>query len=98
MPTTFFLGYDTTEDGGIVVDDEQAEVGRRIFREILGGNGCPSIAKDLMRDGLKTGKGNTTLDRRSFIGMIYKSRNNHVHEGHSPNKLWDTIINRPYNS
>jgi site-specific DNA recombinase len=33
--TTFFLGYDTNEDGETVVDEEQAEVVRRIFREFL---------------------------------------------------------------
>ena len=59
MPTTFFLGYDTNKDGGIFVNEEQAEVVRRIFREFLEGKGCPRIAKDLTRDGLKTGKEST---------------------------------------
>ncbi|MEK3992260.1 recombinase family protein [Robertmurraya sp. FSL R5-0851] len=78
MPTTFFLGYDTTEDGEIVIDEEQAEVVRRIFREFLEGKGCPTIAKGLMRDGLKTGKGNTTWTGDS----VYKILRQEKYQGH----------------
>ena len=30
-PTTYFLGYDTNEEGEIVIDEEQAEVVKFIF-------------------------------------------------------------------
>ncbi|WP_071392657.1 recombinase family protein [Bacillus tuaregi] len=78
MPTTFFLGYDTTEDGEIVIIEEQAKVVRRIFREFLEGKGCPSIARDLMRDGLKTGKGNKTWTGDS----VYKILRQEKYQGH----------------
>lgn len=78
MPTTFFLGYDTTEDGEIVIDEEQAEVVRRIFREYLEGKGCPSIAKGLTRDGLKTGKGNKTWTSDA----VYKILKQEKYQGH----------------
>ena len=57
IPTTYFLGYDTDEDGNIVVDEEQAKVVRRIFSEYLSGKGSSTIAKDLMRDGVLTARG-----------------------------------------
>lgn len=78
MPTTFFLGYDTTEDGEIVINEEQAEVVRRIFREFLEGKGCPTIAKGLMKDGLKTGKGNTTWTGDA----VYKILRQEKYQGH----------------
>ncbi|TYS69745.1 recombinase family protein [Sutcliffiella horikoshii] len=78
MPTTFFLGYDTTEDGEIIIDEEQAEVVRRIFREFLEGKGCPRIAKGLTRDGLKTGKGNKTWTSDA----VYKILKQEKYQGH----------------
>nr|WP_139377731.1 recombinase family protein [Solibacillus isronensis] len=78
MPTTFFLGYDTTEDGEIVINEEQAEVVRRIFREFLEGKGCPRIAKGLTRDGLKTGKGNKTWTSDA----VYKILKQEKYQGH----------------
>ncbi|MFC0475690.1 recombinase family protein [Robertmurraya beringensis] len=78
MPTTFFLGYDTDEDGEIVINEEQAEVVRRIFREYLEGKGCPSIAKGLTRDGLKTGKGNKTWTSDA----VYKILKQEKYQGH----------------
>lgn len=78
MPTTFFLGYDTNEDGGIVVNEEQAEVVLHIFREFLEGNGTQGIAKGLMREGLKTGKGNT----KWTSDAVYKILKQEKYQGH----------------
>ena len=78
MPTTFFLGYDTNEEGEIVIDEEQAKVVKRIFREFLEGKGCPTIAKGLMKDGLKTGKGNTTWTSDA----VYKILKQEKYQGH----------------
>jgi site-specific DNA recombinase len=60
MPTTYFLGYDTDEDGNIIIDEKQAKVVRRIFRDFLSGKGTPLIAKGLTEDGVSTARGNTT--------------------------------------
>lgn len=78
MPTTYFLGYETTEDGEIFINEEQAEVVRRIFREYLEGKGCPTIAKGLMRDGLKTGRGNT----KWTSDAVYKILRQEKYQGH----------------
>ena len=47
-----FLGYDKDEDGHLVINPEQAEVIKRIFREYLEGASCQQIARGLERDGV----------------------------------------------
>lgn len=78
IPTTYFLGYETDENGEIYINEEQAEVVRRIFREFLEGKGCPRIAKDLTKDGLKTGRGNTTWTSDA----VYKILKQEKYQGH----------------
>jgi len=53
-----FLGF-TKKDGKLVVDEEEAKVVRRIFREYLSGSSCGRIAKGLEADGIPNGAGNT---------------------------------------
>ncbi|MCD3216282.1 recombinase family protein [Clostridium botulinum C] len=52
-----FLGYDKDEDGNLIVNEEQAKVVRRIYREYLSGKGIWSIAKGLEKDKILTGAG-----------------------------------------
>ena len=54
-----FLGYDKDEDGHLVINPEQAEIVKRIFREYLEGASCQQIASGLERDGVLTGRGKT---------------------------------------
>lgn len=77
MPTTYFLGYDTDEDGNIVIDEEQAKVVRRIFQEFLNGKGTSLIAKGLMEDGVLTARGNPTWTSDS----VYKILKNEKYMG-----------------
>lgn len=56
-PTIYFLGYDTDKEGNIVVNEEQAKVVKRIFKEFMEGKGTPTIAKGLMKDGVLTARG-----------------------------------------
>ncbi len=56
---TFILGtpaygYTKDENGELVIQEEEAEVVRRIFREYLNGKGTYAIAKDLSEEGLPT--------------------------------------------
>lgn len=53
-----FLGYTKDENGRLVIDPEQAEVVRRIYREYLDGYSGDKIAAGLERDGILTGAGN----------------------------------------
>lgn len=54
-----FLGYTKDENGHLIIDPEQAEVVRRIYREYLEGYSMKSIALHLEQDGILTGAGNT---------------------------------------
>ena len=45
-----FLGYDRGDDGGLVVNPEQAATVRRIYREFLEGKSYHAIARGLMED------------------------------------------------
>ena len=53
-----FLGYDKDEDGHLVVNPEQAEIVKRIFREYQEGASCQQIARGLEHDGVLTARGN----------------------------------------
>ena len=52
-----FLGYDKDESGHLIINSEQAEIVKRIFREYLEGKSCKKIAQDLEHDGILTSRG-----------------------------------------
>ena len=52
-----FLGYTKDGDGHLVIDPEQAEVVKRIYREYLEGLSMKKIAEGLEQDGILTGAG-----------------------------------------
>ena len=54
-----FLGYTKDADGNLIIDPEQAEVVKRIYREYLKGYSMDRIAKGLEADGILTGAGKT---------------------------------------
>lgn len=54
-----FLGYTKDEEGNLIIDPEQAEVVKRIYREYLEGYSMDKIAKGLEADGILTGAGKT---------------------------------------
>ena len=54
-----FLGYTKDAEGNLVIDPEQAEIVRRIYREYLQGQSMDKIAASLEADGILTGAGNT---------------------------------------
>ena len=54
-----FLGYTKDEEGNLVIDPEQAEIVKRIYREYLEGYSIDKIAKGLEADGILTGAGKT---------------------------------------
>ena len=54
-----FLGYTKDADGNLIIDPEQAEVVKRIYREYLEGYSMDRIAKGLETDGILTGAGKT---------------------------------------
>lgn len=54
VPFAHFLGYDRGPDGNLVVNKEQAETVKLIYRLFLDGYTCHSIAKELTARGLET--------------------------------------------
>lgn len=54
-----FLGYTKDANGNLIIDPEQAEVVKRIYREYLEGYSMDRIAKGLEADGILTGAGKT---------------------------------------
>lgn len=52
-----FLGYTKDADGHLIIDPEQAEIVKRIYREYLEGSSMGKIAAGLMADGILTGAG-----------------------------------------
>ena len=54
-----FLGYTKDADENLIIDPEQAEVVKRIYREYLEGYSMDRIAKGLEADSILTGAGKT---------------------------------------
>ena len=52
-----FLGYTKDADSNLIIDPEQAEIVKRIYREYLEGLSMDKIAAGLERDGILTGAG-----------------------------------------
>ena len=50
-----FPGYTKDEEGNLIIDEEEAKVVRRIYREYLEGASFRDIAEGLERDRIKTG-------------------------------------------
>lgn len=50
-----FLGYTKDEDGNLIIEEDEAKIVRRIFREYLEGASFRDIANGLERDKIKTG-------------------------------------------
>ena len=55
--TNRFLGYDKDAEGKLIVNKEEAEVVKRIYREYLEGRSYYDIGKRLAADGIKTAAG-----------------------------------------
>lgn len=53
----WFLGYTKDAEGNLVIDPEQAEIVRRIYREYLEGASFLQIKRNLEADGIPNGAG-----------------------------------------
>ena len=72
-----FLGYTKDAEGNLIIDPEQAEIVKRIYREYLEGYSMDRIKAGLERDGIPTGSGskvwytstiNKILRNEKYIG------------------------------
>lgn len=65
-----FLGYTKDKDGNLVIEEREAEIVRRIYREYLEGKSLIQIAKGLMADGVLTGAGKETWRPETIRKML----------------------------
>ena len=68
FPTANFLGYDKDEKGQLVINEKEADIVRRIYRECLQGSGTKVIARGLRNDGLMTARKNKNWSSRFYRG------------------------------
>ena len=67
-----FLGYTKDGEGNLVIDNEEAEVVKRIYREYLEGKSYYEIGKGLTADGIRTAAGSETW-RASTLKKILQN-------------------------
>lgn len=63
-------GYDYDDEGNLVINHEQAEVIRRIYRELLVGKTTNQIPNELTEDGIETARGKKKWHSTSMDSMI----------------------------
>lgn len=68
--TDRLLGYDKDNEGNLIINEEQAKLVRRIYREYLDGKGYESIAQGLQADGIKTVAGKTKWWDSTIRGIL----------------------------
>lgn len=69
-PTIYLLGYDTDEDGNMVIEPEGAKTVRAIFTMYLAGNSASDIARTLTELARPTGKNNLIWSSSSVMNII----------------------------
>ena len=97
VPYASLLGYKKGDDGGLAVDEDQARIVRRIYREYLAGHSPKTIAAHLTKDGIPTPLGkktwsvstiNSILRNEGEIPQYYVTGN---HEPIIAPAVWDQV-------
>ena len=70
LVTERFMGYDRDGKGGLVINEEQAAIVRRIFNESISGMGVALIARGLEADEIKNVSGGTRWQPSVILGML----------------------------
>ncbi|MCI6583578.1 MAG: recombinase family protein [Mobiluncus sp.] len=70
MPFKNFLGYDRGPNGQPIINPEQAETVRRIYRQYLEGMSIPQIAAALDADGVLTPRGKTRWSHTTIQSIL----------------------------
>lgn len=74
---TKFLGYEKGKDGNLVINEQQAQIVRRVYREYLNGKSANRIARELERDGICGWNGKP----KWYESTITKMLQNEKHKG-----------------
>lgn len=70
VPYASLLGYKKGDDGGLAVDEDQARIVRRIYREYLAGHSPKTIAAHLTKDGIPTPLGKKTWSMSTINSIL----------------------------
>lgn len=69
-----FMGYDKNEDGRLIINEEQAEIVKRIFKEFLEGYNPADIARRLNEEGIPGVSGEPKWMKPTIIGMLKQEK------------------------
>lgn len=67
---TKFLGYTKDEEGNLIIDEKQAKIVRRIYKDYLDGKGTNRIARELEEEGIKGWNGKSKWYESTIRGML----------------------------
>lgn len=76
LNTNRFLGYDKDEKGKLVINPEQAEIVKRIYREFMDGNGPGVIARRLRDEGVLGVMGKSQWQASTITGILRNEKYN----------------------
>ena len=71
---TKFMGYDKDEEGTLIINEKQAQIVRRIYKEYLDGKGTNRIARELEKDKVKNWKGKTKWYESTVRSMLQNEK------------------------
>ncbi|MTI81242.1 MAG: recombinase family protein [Firmicutes bacterium] len=71
---TKFLGYDKDEDGDLVINEQQAKIVRRIYKDYLDGKGPNRIARELEAEGVPNWNGKAKWYESSIRNMLQNEK------------------------
>ena len=74
LPYKSMLGYDKGPEGMPVVNEEQAEIVRRIFRQYLSGDSPKAIAQSLDRDNIPTPRNGKRWGISTIVRMLQNEK------------------------
>ncbi|WP_034438863.1 recombinase family protein [Clostridium ihumii] len=65
-----FLGYDKDEEGNLIINEKQAKIVRRIYKEYLDGKGSNRIAREFEEEGIKGWNGKSKWYESTIRGIL----------------------------
>ena len=71
---TKFLGYDKDEEGNLIINESQAKIVRRIYKDFLDGKGANRIARELEEEGVINWNGKTKWYESSIRKMLQNEK------------------------
>jgi len=69
-----FTGFNKDNTGELIIDEEEANIVRRIFTEYISGKGCKAIGKSLGADGILTATGNEVWHESVIKQMLQNEK------------------------